>query len=668
MAKPRKPKETDRTRANRLKVDDIVKQYRAFFDMTTDLRTAQKEDLDFTMGGRKQWSQANLAELDTEKRPALSFNKIAPTINFICGLQQEREVDYRYFPRGTEDEQLGRILTSQVKYIMDRSCGTHEEATQFRLGAIGGWCTLEVGHNYEYTDDLIEGDVTMTALAMNSVYLDPMARRYDKCDARYQGKLMWYGSEYAQKQWPDSASRLMGMAEWLPYDPLTTGVPEHLLRELYEKETNRVRVLQHWYKVPVTATLVVNKAEPDPAKAIQRMKSGKEAQDFIEQQAARLGMEAASVYTIMQDQTLYTLVNQQTGGMMPLASPDEGEAFIARVKQDAGTQVSEQYEILSREATALRVAHLTGWELLDDQPSPYDDDWRYPFSHFFFCHDGDNFGDIKGVTRDIKDPQREINWHHSTLVDTMARAPKGATWFDKASNVNVNELKKKLPRAGFIGEYTGNMPQYWPAASFNPGDLAMMEIGGDFIHSISGTDNLQANPQQKTVSGRAIGARFAGGLVALGTPFQHWERTKQYTGTLLAKRVQQFHSPEKMDRILGQEFKMAQVAGLDLKMMVPPQVLYDQYAKIADLTFDVVVGFQDASTTAREAQLNRMMQLMAMGMPVPPELLLEASDVPFKQEIAAALQKQGMGQPNPELARVLTGMQGQGSQPTGVNK
>lgn len=664
MAKPRKPK-SDPTA--RMRVDEIVKQYRAFFDVTTDLRTAMKEDLDFTVGGRKQWAQATLAELDAEKRPALSFNKVAPTINFICGLQQEREVDYRYFPRGDEDEQLGRILTSQVKYIMDASGGQHEEATQFRLGAIGGWCTLEVGHSYDYTDDLIEGDVTMTALAMNTTYLDPLARRYDKCDARYQGKLMWYGAEAAQKAWPESAAKLTGMADWLPYDPLTTGVPEHLLRELYDKETNRIRVLQHWFKVPVTATLLINKAEPDPAKAVQRMKDGKEAQTRIEQEVAQSGLAAAAQYSIVQDQTLYALVNKQTGGMMPLASPDEGEQFIARVKQDAGAQVSEQYEILSREATALRVSHLTGWELLDEKPSPYDDDWRYPFSHFFFYHDGDNFGDIKGVSRDIKDPQREINWHHNTLVDTLARAPKGATWFDKASNANITELKKKLPRAGFIGEYTGSMPQYWPAASFNPGDLAMMEMGNDFVHSISGTDNLQANPQQKTVSGRAIGARFAGGLVALGTPFQHWQRTKIYTGTLLAKRVQQFHSPEKMDRILGQDYKMAEVAGLDLKMLIPPHVLYDQYTRIADLAFDVVVGFQDASTTAREANLNRLLQMMAMGIPVPPQLILEASDVPYKEEIKSALSKQGMQPPNPELAKVLTGMQGQGSA-DGVNK
>jgi hypothetical protein len=60
-----------------------------------------------------------------------------------------------------------------------------------------------------------------------------------------------------------------------------------------------------------------------------------------------------------------------------------------------------------------------------------------------------------------------------------------------------------------------------------------------------------------------------------------------------------------------------------------------------------------------------MLQLMAMGIPVPPPLILEATDVPFKAEIAAALTKQGMQQPNPELTKVLTGLQGQGQ--SGVN-
>lgn len=665
MAKKRVPK-TDSSKTSAKTVSEMMTAVRGWFDVTDQLRATAKENLNFTIGGRKQWSEADLASLDAEKRPALTFNKIQPTVNFVCGLQQERDVDYRYFPRGVEDEELGRILTAQVKYVMDRSGGTHEKATQFRMGAIGGLSVLEVAHSYDYTDDFMEGDVCVNYLAMNAWYCDPLARRYDRCDARHQGKLMWYSEEDAKRKWTGSAARLHGLSEWLPYDPLLTGVPEHLQRELYDKETGRLRVLQHWYKVPVTATLLVNSHEMDPAKAVRRVKDADEAEAFIKMQADAYGLEAAAPYQIVQDQSLYALVNQQTGGTLPLATAEEGQQFIDRVKADAGAQVASQFEIVSRQATALRVAHLTGWELLDDQPSPYEDDWRYPFSVFTFYHDGENFNDMKGLVNDIKDPQREINWHHSTLVDTMARAPKGATWFDTASNPNINELKKKLPRAGFIGTYTGSMPQYWPAASFNPGDLAMMEIGSDFIHSIAGTDNLQANPSQKTVSGRAIGARFAGGLVGLGTPFGHWQRTEEYTATLLAKRVQQFHSPEKMDRIIGQDFRMKQVAGLPMHAMRPPQELYESYKQIQNLTFDTVVGFQDASSTAREANLNRMLQMMAMGVPVPPDLIVEASDVPYREEIQAALKREGMGQPNPELAKVLSGMQGQGE--TGVNK
>lgn len=110
---------------------------------------------------------------------------------------------------------------------------------------------------------------------------------------------------------------------------------------------------------------------------------------------------------------------------------------------------------------------------------------------------------------------------------------------------------------------------------------------------------------------------------------------------------------------------MKQIAGMDLKMEMPPEMVYEQYKTIKDLSYDVVVGFQDPTTTAREANLNRMMQMMAAGFPIPPNLIVEASDLPYKEEITAALQQQGMQQPNADLAKVLSAGQGQGAD--GVN-
>lgn len=672
MARKRAPKSSGDQSSTR-KVADILRHVNSYFSVTESVRREMKEDLDFVIGGRRQWKEHDITKLENDPdgaRPVLSMNKVQPVVNFITGLQGEREVDYRYFPRGTEDEQFGRILTSNVKYIMDRTGGMHEEGTQFRQGYITGASVLEVGHGYDYTDDLIEGDVTLTSLAMNSAYCDVLARRYDRCDGRYMGKLMWYNEDDAASKWPDAASRIIGMGDWFQYDPLRTGVGEHLLNELYDKETGRVRVLQHWYKVPVTAVLIVNLMEPDPAKAIMRVKNGQEAEDFLRSVRDRAGVAAVAPFKVIETDTLQAIVNQQTGGIMPITSAEEGDRFIEQVRADAGNEAAAQYDVIRREATALRVCHLTGAELLSDEPSPYDDDWRFPFSWFFCFNDGENFGDIKGGVRDLKDPQREINWHHATIIDTMQRAPKGATWVDTAMVGNdparLNDLRRKLPRPGFLGTYTGTPPTYWPPGSFSPGDLAMMEIGADFISTISGADNLQANPQQKTVSGRAIGARFAGGVVSLGTVFKHWQRTKEYTGMLLAKRAQQFHSPEKMARILGQEFRLMELAGLDMKMVKPPEMLYEELRRVKELSFDVVVGFQDVSSTAREANLNRLLQFMGIGIPVPGEFVVESSDVPYKEEIKAALSKQGMQQPNPDLLKAVGAMQGQGVD--GVNK
>jgi hypothetical protein len=662
---PRKKKTDAKPNDTQNRVKEIVKAYKSFYDTTETLRRHMKEDLDFVVGGIKQWKDGDYQELEAQKRPVLSFNKVQSTINFICGVHAERETDYRYFPRGTEDEHLGRILTSQVKYIMDRSAGAHEETKQFRMGVVAGPSVLEVAHDYAWTDDLVEGDISLTYLAMNSWYCDTLSRRYDKCDARWQGKLMWYDRETANKKWPDSGA--LFHEDWMPYDPQTTGVGDHLLRELYDKEGDRIRVLQHWYRIPVKATLIVNKAEMDPAKAVMRVKDGDEAEAFLKQQYDNAGAVAASQYQIVQDQNLYALVNKQTGGMMPLVDPNEGDQFIEQVRKEAGIQAAAQFEVVSREAYALRVSHLTGWELLDDKPSPSEDDWRYPFSFFCPFTDGESFDDWKGVTRDLKDPQREINWHHCTILDTLARAPKGATWLDTASNPNIEDLKKRLPRAGFIGTYSGAVPQYWPPASFSPGDLAMMEVGSDFIDTISGVRaSMVGGDTAKTRSGRAVMASQAGGMVGLSTIFQNWQRTKQYTGMLLAKRVQQFHSPEKMDRIIGQEVRMQQLLGLPIQTIVPPAVMYEKYRQIKELDFDAVVGFQDASATAREANLNRMLQFMAIGIPVPPPIIIEMSDVPYKEEILAALKAQGMQPPNPEMTKALTGMQGQSAD--GVNK
>jgi hypothetical protein len=171
---------------------------------------------------------------------------------------------------------------------------------------------------------------------------------------------------------------------------------------------------------------------------------------------------------------------------------------------------------------------------------------------------------------------------------------------------------------------------------------------------------------QKTVSGRAIQSRQAGGLVGLGTVFFNWAETKTLIGQNLIRCIQHYYSPEKMDRIIGQEQRKLQQIGLMGPEAIPPTQMYELFKQIKEIDIDIVVAFQDASPTARAAVGNQLLQLKATGAPVPLQLVIEAIDPPYKDELLAALANQGEQPPNPELSKALSAGQGQTS-PDGVN-
>ena len=658
------PKSKNRKREKDL-VGTIMKDVRASFDASRMLREQSVTDVRFAIGGKGQWNDKDYAQRQNEKRPALSFNIIHPQINLLCGIQEDREQDYRYFPRGGEDEFVSRIATLSVKNLCDRSGAMHEERKQFRLGVTSGLSVLKVYHSFEFTDDLIEGDIKANCLENNTWYCDPRARLYNRLDARFQGELLWMDADEIDDLYPGHHARLANVHDWLPYEPMLTGVPDHLLRELYDKDKDLIRVLRHYYRVPVSVTLLINKSLP-PDQAVQRVKNEQEADAMIQRVYDSAGEEAASPFAIFQTSQAHVVANQQTGQMLPVMTPDEGQRMIDQIRAEAGSQAASAYTVLSRDTTALRCATLTGWEMLEDTPFEDFDGWRFPFSPFICFQDSDNLDDIKGIVRDLRDPQQEINVHHSTIVDTMNRAPKGQTWFNKSDNQDLEKLKKQLSRPGFVGEYTSSPPVNYPPGSFSPGDLAMVEFSLDMSMRISNINSSTLGQDtQKTVSGRSKIASQSGALMGIGPIFGNWKRTKEYTGLLYLKAIQQHYSPEKLDRIIGQEGRMAEAMGM--KVQIDPQLMYAAFKRVMDLEADCIVGFQEASQSAREGIFTRLMQLASVGFPVPPELMLETADVPYKDEIKSALATQGMQPPKPEVAQAIGAGQGQGAA-AGVNK
>ena len=632
-------------------------------------RRERREDFDFVIG--KQWKSDDAAKLVSQQRPVLTFNACASLVNFLAGYQSEREQDPRSFPRGSEDEQLGRILTNLQKYAKDAALGEREIHQFFRKGIIGGESVMEVGHSFDYCDDLVEGEATLNLLPENAWACDPGARRYDRNDATWQSKLMWMPVSAAKAKWEEKVNvySLSGLWDGSGADPKTTGMPDHLMTEFMTKDTKMIRVMQYWYQVPVKAVFLVNTARTG-ADGIMRMKDGKAAEAELKRIADEAGMAASRSFRILETPELHAIENLNTGEQVPVASADEAQQRLDFIAQQTGAAAAQAYRIIKRDLTAMRVSHLTGWDQLDDGPSPDLDDWRYRFVPFVPYQDLDDYNSKKGIIRDVKDPQREINWQHSTQLDIVIRGPKGQTWLPKADHHDLAKYKQEGHLPGFVGEYTSSPPMYIPPPPPSPGVSEMLSFAVQSMMQITGINaEMLGTTTQKTVSGRAIQSRQAGGLVGVASLLMNWTASTRMVYTLLTKRIQQYYSVEKMARIIGGQQRLAKAAGALGVKVTPDEVLYEQLKKVKEIEFDVKIDFQEASPTARQATFTQMMQMVATGFPIPPEIVLETSDVAFKEEIKAALEKQGMQPPNEAIAKVIGAGQGSGGkQPDGVNQ
>lgn len=669
MAKAAFPKAKIRTKSEEADAQNTLKdtrsQVESALEATAKLRTEMEIDDDLIIGGDRAWKKEDLAVLTSEKRPVTSFNVAQGVINFLCGYELDRRSDFRYFPRGTEDEFLGRAATALVKYQGEVGRGMAVESKQFRQGAIGGLAVSKVCHSTELCDDLMEGEVIEKDLARNAWYCDPFARRPDRNDASYQGELLWMTPDEAKGRWPQHDTRFQGnnIGSWLK-QYASTGEAKHL-KEFYDKASRRIRVMEHWYRKPVKAVLVIDQAAPKGEEAVLRMGSEKDAEQFVQQQRDLAGRQYQVVST---DQEIAVI---GPDGARAFTNANDADQFVELMRKQAGMTAASRYEIIVKPTTILRVRHLTGWELLDDVPSPYGVDWRFPYAVFIPYQDSDDYDSIKGLARDIRDPQRELNWHYATMLDKIVRGPKNPIFWSAADQQNMEKYKTQIHRAGFMGIYAGAPPSILQTPPIVQEELTLIQYCTQILMQITGINSeLMGQTTQKTVSGRAIQARQAGGLVGVGFLMMQWLECRRYKAELKIRQIQQYYSVEKMLRILGQEDRVMIDMGLmGQEMLVnPPEVTYQKLKELQSLSFDLAVDFQEAGPSARAVTFSQLMQAMAAGFPIPPEVIVDGSDWPKKEEIKAVLKKQGMGQPNEALAKVLGAGQGQsGAGPNGVN-
>lgn len=585
-------------------VSEVISLYKAGKELEKDFRKKAIESEEFYMG--KQWKAEDRRALESKKRACLTINEIAPKIDLLSGYQRQNRYDIKFFPVEEGDGRVADILTNVVKNITEQNNFDYAETKVFEDGTITGRGLLHVYVNY---DKNIHGDIVIERFPWDECVLGPHNKE-DLSDCEYLVKWKWFSGDNIKGMWPEKAKDIQSDVDrfedlsdphenykgeqYAKSDNTAEGTLDPELVNLAKKE---FKVLELWRKVYDRVVVLANPTD-----------------DFY----------------------------HNAGGW--------GAADIAAVKTLDG------FSAIPRLVTKFRVVTVAGDTLLEDKYSDMFDE-TFSIIPFYAKKRGEN---AWGKVEDAKDPQREVNKRHSQAIDVLNRAAAYG-WFWDANTFPTpkarGDFEANSSTPGFNQEVsnTGHLPEKVEGAKFPIEIVQLEELSSAKLKEIMGINSELLGMQGRAESGVAIMEKKRQGLIGNEFLFDNLALTKRLLGRILIKLIQKIYTPERILRILENRNAKTPVEIAGQPMMPAMQEGADPMVQMAQVEqrrqeilgllqeadlgkYDVAVGESAYNPTVRSANFIIWMDAASKGIPIPPEVLVDLSDLPDKDKVKQGIQ------------------------------
>lgn len=353
------------------------------------------------------------------------------------------------------------------------------------------------------------------------------------------------------------------------------------------------------------------------------------------------------------EELLTTSMNNAQDGQTYEDRPFQNTGYRWGDKRQRRVRIAQMY--YKRGGTWYLAIFAGGGEIWNDV-SPYQDEGGKPCCPIelmtaYIDRENRRYGIVRGMISQ----QDEINKRRSKLLHSLnSRQTIGV----KGAVDSVADLKREL--AAPDGHVALNVEAFEDAAraGVKPFDLIQQadQTSGQFAllqEAKSEIDLLGPNPSligqaREGASGRAIMAQQQAGMAELAPIYDSLRDWTVRVYRQMWARIRQFWTEERWVRVTD-EMHGAQFVGLNVvrgyaqvidMATGQPQIVPQMQNPVAEMDVDIIIEDAPDYISLREEQFEQLSQMAQQGIPVPPEMIIEASSLRNKRELLDMLKQQ----------------------------
>jgi len=535
----------------------------------------------------EQWSKADKAKLNLQRRPALTINKIISTIGNVMGEQIYNRSEIAFRPRSGADPKTAEVLTKVFKQISDNNQLDWKRSDAFADGIISsrGYLDVRVG----FTDSL-QGEVVIDNINPKNVIVDPDGEDYDPDTWKEVFVTKWVSADDIAILYSKADAELLRNREqsFFPYG--------------YDSiQSNRDRFGDRFN--PMYNGTYDESAVMRNIRIIERQHKVLDRQEHF--------------------------VSRETGDMRPV--PEDFDANrIAWYREKFG------FEVVKKLVQRIR------WTVIADNVRLHDD-WS-PYKHFtvvpyfpFFRH-----GTTIGLVENLLGPQELLNKVSSQelhVVNTTANSG----WKVKSgalTNMSAEELEMRGAESGLVIETNGDPDKDIVKITPNqvPQGLDRVSFKAEeHIKGISGISDSMQGQDRADVAAKAIQAKRQAGSTNLVKPLDSLTRTDFILARNVLDLVQQFYTEPRVltithDALAGQSESFQ----INQQDPTTGEVVNDLMLG----EYDVVISSVPQRETLEDSQFEQAMSMREQGIQIPDRFIIENSRLLKKSDLVKAMDDQ----------------------------